>query len=103
MISRSPPDDPALAGKRVWLDAGDERSVRGRHRATLFDALDEGDSKVRLYEGEGGHESSYWNSNWKRYMQFYAHALKKCQVDGAPDHKKAGKGQEEAAGREEPA
>jgi S-formylglutathione hydrolase FrmB len=81
-----PPGDP-LAGKRIWLDVGDEDPF-AEATGTLLQKLNEGGAQARLYEGKGGHESSYWDSNWKRYMQFYARALKKCQVKGRSDHKK---------------
>ena len=80
------PEDP-LAGKRIWLDVGNDDPF-AEATGTLLDSLEQGEAQARLYEGQGGHESSYWNSNWNRYMQFYARALKKCQVDGVSDHKK---------------
>lgn len=85
-----PPASP-LAGKRVWLDAGNDDPFLDAD-GELESALQAGDARVRFYEGQGGHETSYWNSNWKRYMQFYARALKKCQADHAPDHGRHGDG-----------
>ena len=93
-----PPDDP-LAGKRVWLDVGDEDPFEGATEA-LLEALDAGGAKARLRIGDGGHQSSYWKGNWKRYMQFYARALKKCQVDSPPEHGKE-KSDGEGAGKGE--
>jgi len=69
-----------LADKRYWLDVGDEDPFREADEA-LAAALDAGGAKGRPYIGDGGHESSYWNSNWRRYMHFYARALKRCQRD----------------------
>lgn len=69
-----------LAEKRYWLDVGDQDPFREADEA-LAAALDAGGAKGRPYIGEGGHESSYWNSNWRRYMHFYARALKRCQQD----------------------
>jgi len=69
-----------LEGKRYWLDVGDEDPFREADEA-LAKALDAGGAQGRPYIGEGGHESSYWSSNWRRYMHFYARALKRCQQD----------------------
>ena len=82
-----PPTSP-LAGKRFWVDAGDEDPFASADQA-LATALERGGAKGRFYAGEGGHETGYWNSNWRRYMHFYARSLKKCQqrasVDKPPD------------------
>ena len=89
-----PPADP-LAGKRVWLDVGDEdpfddaTRLSGRRSTRAA-------PRSRLHVGDGGHESSYWNSNWSRYMQFYARALKECQVDPEPEGGKEGAGKPDA-------
>jgi len=96
-----PPADP-LEGKRVWLDVGDDDPF-AETVADLRDVLEEGGAKVRLYEGQGEHESAYWNSNWDRYMQFYARALKKCQVDTPAVHGHEGKKKDEGGNGEEPA
>ena len=94
-----PPGDP-LDGKRVWLDVGDDDPFADTV-ADLRDVLEESGAKVRFYEGQGGHESAYWNSNWDRYMKFYAQALKECQVD-TPAHGHEGKksGKEKGEGDE---
>jgi S-formylglutathione hydrolase FrmB len=94
-----PPDDP-LDGKRVWLDVGDEDPFADTV-ADLRDLLTEGGANVRLHEGDGGHESAYWSSNWNRYMQFYARALKKCQVDSPAVHKHEGKKDDGNGGRKD--
>lgn len=72
-----PPASP-LEGKRFWLDVGDEDPFAEANE-TLAARLSAGGAQGRLYVGEGGHESSYWRANWRRYMHFYARALKKCQ------------------------
>ncbi len=91
VISEVGPPASPLEGKRVWLDAGNEDPFLDADHA-LESALQAGGARVRFYEGNGGHETSYWNSNWKRYMQFYARALKKCQVKNSPEHGRHGKG-----------
>ena len=98
-----PPGDP-LAGKRVWLDVA-ATTHSAASVSDLRGVLEEGGAKVRLYEGDGGHESAYWNDNWNRYMQFYARALKKCQVDSPAVHeeKKGKQGPADAKPAEKPA
>jgi S-formylglutathione hydrolase FrmB len=85
-----PPASP-LEGKRFWLDVGDQDPFAEADTA-LADALIAGGAKGRLYEGDGGHESEYWRSNWRRYMNFYARALKKCQREAAAQRDGAGSG-----------
>ena len=70
-----------LAGTRFWIDVGDDDPFAEAGEA-LADALRSGGAEGELVTGDGGHESSYWSSNWRRYMRFYAEALKECQVDG---------------------
>jgi S-formylglutathione hydrolase FrmB len=84
-----PPSSP-LAGKRVWVDFGDEDPFANANRA-LIDSLEASGADVRVYEGDGAHETSYWNGNWTRYMHFYARSLKACQTDGKSDRTKADK------------
>ena len=72
-----PPGSP-LSGKRFWLDVGDEDPFTEAN-GTLAQQLQRGGAQGRLFEGKGAHESDYWRSNWRRYMHFYARALKKCQ------------------------
>jgi S-formylglutathione hydrolase FrmB len=78
-----------LADKPYWLDVGDEDPFREADEA-LAEALDTGGAEGTPYIGEGGHESSYWNSNWRRYMDFYARALKRCQQDQSTDSPERG-------------
>ncbi len=85
VISEVGPPASPLSGKRVWLDAGNEDPFLEAD-AKLEAALEAGGARVRFFQGDGGHETAYWNANWKRYMQFYARALKKCQVKNAPEH-----------------
>lgn len=83
-----PPLDP-LAGKRVWVDVGSDDPFAEANRA-LADSLEAGGAEVVLYEGPGDHETSYWESNWPRYMAFYARTLKACQVDPKPKEEDRG-------------
>lgn len=71
-----PPGSP-LAGKRVWIDVGEDDPFADAARA-LADALESGGADVVFHTGEGGHETAYWEDNWRRYMTFYARALKAC-------------------------
>ena len=83
-----PPLSP-LEGKRAWIDVGDDDPFAEAGRA-LADALEAGGAEVVFHPGEGGHETSYWDSNWPRYMAFYARTLKACQEkpDKEPDEPK---------------
>jgi S-formylglutathione hydrolase FrmB len=67
-----------LENRRYWLDVGDDDPFREADEA-LGESLEAGGAKGKPYIGRGGHESSYWDSNWRRYMHFYARALKRCQ------------------------
>lgn len=91
-----PPASP-LEGKRFWLDVGDQDPF-AEADAALAEALIAGGAKGRLFEGEGGHESEYWRSNWRRYMHFYARALKKCQQEAAAGESEESAGKEPDAG-----
>ncbi len=35
--------------------------------------------------GPGGHDSEYWNGNWREYLGFYARALNHCKLRDADD------------------
>ena len=69
-----------LRGTRYWLDVGDGDPFREADEA-LAEALDASGAKGHIVIGKGGHEDSYWNSNWRRYMHFYARSLKRCQQE----------------------
>jgi S-formylglutathione hydrolase FrmB len=71
------PESP-LDGKKAWLDVGDDDPFADANQA-LANSLTEGGAEVNFFEGPGAHETSYWNSNWPRYMAFYARTLKACQ------------------------
>lgn len=72
-----PPASP-LAGKRAWVDVGDEDPFADAARE-LAASLEAGGARVALRTGPGGHESEYWREHWRSYMRFYARALKECQ------------------------
>jgi len=78
-----PPGSP-LDGKRFWIDVG-AADPFAEADAELAEQLIDGGAKGRLFEGEGGHEAEYWSSNWRRYMHFYARALKRCQQEAAAE------------------
>lgn len=85
-----------LRGTRYWLDVGDGDPFREADEA-LAEALDASGAKGHIVIGMGGHEDSYWNSNWRRYMHFYARSLKRCQQErtvavGKPGEGNAGSG-----------
>jgi S-formylglutathione hydrolase FrmB len=72
-----PPASP-LAGKRVWVDVGEDDPFAEAARE-LAESLEAGGARVTLRTGPGGHESHYWRDHWGSYMRFYARALKECQ------------------------
>ena len=72
-----PPASP-LEGKRFWLDVGDEDPFAEANELLAVELARAG-AQGRLFVGAGGHDDGYWRSNWRRYMHFYARALKKCQ------------------------
>jgi S-formylglutathione hydrolase FrmB len=92
----APPASP-LAGTSYWLDVGEGDPFAEAVRA-LGDGLEAGGAEGRLRVGEGGHDSDYWRSNWRRYMHFYARALKKCQREATEREQRA---DERAAGADQ--
>lgn len=72
-----PPASP-LAGKRVWVDVGEDDPF-AQTASALADALEAGGARVAFRTGPGGHESEYWRDHWRSYIRFYARALKECQ------------------------
>jgi S-formylglutathione hydrolase FrmB len=66
-------------GTRLWIDAGDEDPFLPGDQA-FEDALESSGLDPIVRSGSGGHDSDYWNSNWREYLGFYARALNNCQV-----------------------
>lgn len=93
-----PPDSP-LAGKRVWLDVGDQDPFLEADRA-LEQALSSGGARGKLRVWPGAHEDAYWASHWRQYMRFYATQLKRCgnRAEKALKQEKAAEQAEEAGG-----
>lgn len=93
-----------LEDKRFWIDVGDDDPF-AEADAALTEALIDGGAEGRMRTGEGGHEDSYWRSNWDRYMPFYARALKRCQREAAEQKEADEKDPKGEAGRkgEQPA
>ncbi len=77
-----PPGTP-LAGKRAWVDVGDQDSFAAAV-AELAESLEAGGVRLALRTGPGEHTGEYWRGNWSRYMRFYARALKECQRPRGP-------------------
>ena len=86
------------AQRQALLGRRRRRGPLRRGDRALVEQLRRGGAQGRLFLGEGGHESTYWRSNWRRYMHFYARALKKCQQteseDGARDESGGSGGRE---------
>ena len=66
-------------GTRLWIDAGDEDPFLGGDQA-FEDALRAGGLDPIVRNGPGGHDSEYWNGNWREYLGFYARALNHCKL-----------------------
>jgi S-formylglutathione hydrolase FrmB len=66
-------------GTRLWIDAGDEDPFLQGDRA-LEDALTASGLEPIVRDGPGGHDSDYWNGNWREYLGFYARALNHCKL-----------------------
>jgi S-formylglutathione hydrolase FrmB len=64
---------------RLWLDAGgDDPFLAG---GEAFDeALNASGLDPVVRDGPGGHDSDYWNGNWREYLGFYARALNECSL-----------------------
>jgi S-formylglutathione hydrolase FrmB len=70
-------DPSPFRGARLWIDAGDndpflpgDEAFEQALRASGLDPIVRG--------GPGGHDSEYWNRNWREYLGFYARALNQC-------------------------
>ncbi|HET6831341.1 MAG TPA: alpha/beta hydrolase-fold protein [Solirubrobacterales bacterium] len=90
---------------RLWLDAGTEDPFLPGDEA-FADALRASGLDPIVRDGPGGHDSGYWNDNWREYLGFYARALNNCSLKtrttGArqPDSAPAGTGTVDGAGGE---
>jgi S-formylglutathione hydrolase FrmB len=74
----SPSGGAALAGRPLWIDAGDDDPFLPGDRAFVAALRGAGDASVRLDTKPGGHDDGYWSSRWKDYLPFYAAALARC-------------------------
>ncbi len=64
---------------RLWIDAGDDDPFLAGDQAFQQALQDSGlDPIVR--GSSGGHDSEYWNGNWREYLGFYARALNNCDL-----------------------
>ena len=66
-------------GTRLWIDAGDEDPFLAGDQA-FEDALRASGLDPIVRNGPGGHDSEYWNGNWREYLGFYARALNHCKL-----------------------
>ena len=66
-------------GTRLWIDAGNEDPFLAGDQA-FEDALRESGLDPVVRDGPGGHDSDYWNGNWREYLGFYARALNHCKL-----------------------
>jgi S-formylglutathione hydrolase FrmB len=77
-------------GLHMWIDAGDDDPFLDGD-AALEDALRSAGVKAIVRSGPGGHDSDYWNGNWKEYLTFYSRALRHC---GEPEEEKQRKNEQ---------
>ncbi|MCB0876250.1 MAG: alpha/beta hydrolase-fold protein [Solirubrobacterales bacterium] len=64
---------------RLWIDAGDDDPFLQGDKA-FEDALTASGLDPVIRNGPGGHDSDYWNGNWRAYLGFYARALNNCRL-----------------------
>ena len=72
-------DPNPFRGTRLWIDAGDDDPFLSGDEA-FEDALRSAGLDPIVRSSKGGHDSSYWNGNWREYLGFYARALNHCPV-----------------------
>lgn len=72
-------DPNPFRGTRLWIDAGDDDPFLQGDQA-FEDALQGSGLDPVIRNGPGGHDSDYWNGNWREYLGFYARALNNCPV-----------------------
>lgn len=65
------------AGAKLWIDVGTEDPFRSADR-TFVEVLRAKGRRVQFHVWRGGHEGSYWERHWGRYLRFYAAALAGC-------------------------
>jgi len=84
---------------RVWLDAGDNDPFLAGDEA-FEQALRESGGRPIVSRSGGGHDSDYWNDNWKEYLGFYARSLAACERERreAEKERDAGEPKDEEAG-----
>ena len=66
-------------GTRLWIDAGNDDPFLAGDQA-FEDALRASGLDPVVRDGPGGHDSDYWNGNWREYLGFYARALNHCKL-----------------------
>jgi S-formylglutathione hydrolase FrmB len=84
-------------GTRLWIDAGDGDPFLAGDEA-FEDALRSSGLDPIVRNGSGGHDSGYWNGNWREYFGFYARALNNCPVSEKTTGSKQPAGGEPNAG-----
>jgi S-formylglutathione hydrolase FrmB len=64
---------------RLWIDAGSDDPFLPGDEA-FEQALQSSGLDPVVRDGPGGHDSDYWNGNWREYLGFYARALNECSL-----------------------
>ena len=72
-------DPSPYRGTRLWLDAGTEDPFLPGDEA-FEEALQTSGLDPVVRGSKGGHDSEYWNGNWREYLGFYARALNDCDI-----------------------
>lgn len=70
--------NPYAHGTRLWIDAGDDDPFLPGDEA-FEQALRSSGLDPIVRTGPGGHDSDYWDGNWREYLGFYARALNHCK------------------------
>jgi S-formylglutathione hydrolase FrmB len=70
-------DPRAFGAQPLRIDAGTQDPFLPGDRAFVA-ALRAGGLAVPLHTPPGGHDGTYWSSQWGRYLDFYAAALRAC-------------------------
>jgi S-formylglutathione hydrolase FrmB len=76
-------DPSPYKGARLWLDAGESDPFLPGDDA-LEENLRRAGTPPIVSRSPGGHDSDYWNGNWREYLGFYASALRNCPARPEP-------------------
>lgn len=70
-------DPGAFGSMRVWNDYGSDDPFRVYNEGFAA-AMEQGDADFTTHSWPGGHDNTYWDAHWPRYLRFYANSLAHC-------------------------